>query len=235
MNAGAGPNGLIVVNRGIVEYAANEEEVTLVIAHEIGHQAANHVAAGQRNQAIGALAVILRSAPRTGGCRNAPDERREAPRALFRLERRRRIWHLPRGRESRCQIGERNRLPQETERTGHERARVGVAVCCACQEERRRAEPISDCAGGVYAITHPVELDIHEHDIRALLLRDGNGCLSGACPSDNLMPELDQHVFNEESEKHVILDDKEAQSPSMRCHVAPPCRAMSRSCILVVG
>ena len=44
MNAGAWPNGLIVVNRGIVEYAANEEEVCLVIAHEIGHQAANHVA-----------------------------------------------------------------------------------------------------------------------------------------------------------------------------------------------
>jgi len=61
MNAGAGANGLIVVNRGIVEYAANEEEVALVIAHEIGHQAADHVAAGQRNQAVGSLvgAVLL--------------------------------------------------------------------------------------------------------------------------------------------------------------------------------
>ena len=61
MNAGAGPDGLIVVNRGIVEYAANEEEICLVIAHEIGHQAANHVAAGQRNQQVGALvgAVLL--------------------------------------------------------------------------------------------------------------------------------------------------------------------------------
>lgn len=61
MNAGAGANGLIVVNRGIVEYAANEEEVCLVIAHEIGHQAANHVAAGERNKAVGALigAVLL--------------------------------------------------------------------------------------------------------------------------------------------------------------------------------
>ncbi len=61
MNAGAWPNGLIVVNRGIVEYAANEEEVCLVIAHEMGHQAANHVATSQRNQAVGALvgAILL--------------------------------------------------------------------------------------------------------------------------------------------------------------------------------
>ena len=50
LNAGARPNGLIVVNRGIVEYAANEEEVCMVIAHEMGHQAANHIATGQRNQ-----------------------------------------------------------------------------------------------------------------------------------------------------------------------------------------
>lgn len=61
MNAGAGPNGLIFVNRGVVEYAANEEEVCLVFAHEIGHQAANHVANNQRNQATGALigAVLM--------------------------------------------------------------------------------------------------------------------------------------------------------------------------------
>jgi predicted Zn-dependent protease len=61
LNAGAGDNGLIVVNRGIVEYARNDEEVAVVIAHEIGHQAANHVAAGRRNQQVGALvgAVLL--------------------------------------------------------------------------------------------------------------------------------------------------------------------------------
>jgi predicted Zn-dependent protease len=46
MNGGAGPSGLIVVNRGIVEYATNEDEVAMVIAHEIGHQAADHVATG---------------------------------------------------------------------------------------------------------------------------------------------------------------------------------------------
>ncbi len=61
LNASAGANGLIVVNRGIVEYAANQDEVAMVIAHEIGHQAADHVATGQRNQQVGALvgAVLL--------------------------------------------------------------------------------------------------------------------------------------------------------------------------------
>lgn len=61
MNASAGANGLIVINRGIVEYAANEDEVAMVIAHEIAHQAADHVATGQRNQAVGSLvgAVLL--------------------------------------------------------------------------------------------------------------------------------------------------------------------------------
>ena len=61
LNAGAGANGLIFINKGVVEYAANEDEVALVIAHEIGHQAADHVATGQRNQMIGSLvgAVLL--------------------------------------------------------------------------------------------------------------------------------------------------------------------------------
>jgi predicted Zn-dependent protease len=55
LNAGAMGYGNIVLNRGIVEYASNEEEVCLVVAHEIGHHAANHVARGTRNQMIGAL------------------------------------------------------------------------------------------------------------------------------------------------------------------------------------
>jgi predicted Zn-dependent protease len=61
LNAHAGPNGLIVVNRGIVEYAASQDEVALVIAHEIGHQAADHMATGRRNRHVGALvgAVLL--------------------------------------------------------------------------------------------------------------------------------------------------------------------------------
>ena len=64
MNASAEAIGLILVNRGIVEYAANEEEVCMVIAHEMGHQAANHRATSERNQAVGALigAVLLGAA-----------------------------------------------------------------------------------------------------------------------------------------------------------------------------
>jgi Zn-dependent protease with chaperone function len=55
MNASAMGHGYIVLNRGIVDYAANEEEVCMVVAHEIGHHAANHIARGTRNQMIGAL------------------------------------------------------------------------------------------------------------------------------------------------------------------------------------
>lgn len=82
MNASAGPNGVILVNRGIVEYAANEEEVCLVIAHEMGHQAANHIEAGQRNQAIGAAigAVLLgvAGAAASYGSYNSYDVTRQA-------------------------------------------------------------------------------------------------------------------------------------------------------------
>ena len=61
LNASAGDGGVIVVNRGIVEYARSEDEVALVIAHEIGHQAADHLATARRNQAVGAAvgAVLL--------------------------------------------------------------------------------------------------------------------------------------------------------------------------------
>ncbi len=82
LNAGAYPAGFIVVNRGVVEYAANEEEICLVIAHEIGHQAANHVARGMRNQAVGALigAAVLGAAAAiaTSGSPGSADAMRQA-------------------------------------------------------------------------------------------------------------------------------------------------------------
>ncbi len=53
-NAAAVPNGVIILNRGLVEHAANDEEIAMVIAHEIAHQASNHVAGAQRNRVIGA-------------------------------------------------------------------------------------------------------------------------------------------------------------------------------------
>src|SRR4030095_7606049 len=43
LNAGAMGYGQIVLNRGIVEYANNEEEVCLAVAHEIRHHDANPV------------------------------------------------------------------------------------------------------------------------------------------------------------------------------------------------
>jgi predicted Zn-dependent protease len=64
LNAGSSPNGVIAVNRGVVEYAENEEQICMVIAHEMGHEAANHIATGRRNQTIGAVvgAVLLGAA-----------------------------------------------------------------------------------------------------------------------------------------------------------------------------
>jgi predicted Zn-dependent protease len=80
LNAGAIGYGQIVLNRGIVEYANNEEEVCLVVAHEIGHHAANHVARGARNRMIGAMlgvavvavaGAIAGSNPSAGATRSA--------------------------------------------------------------------------------------------------------------------------------------------------------------------
>lgn len=60
-NAGALDNGVIVLNRGLVESGLGEEELCMVIAHEMVHHAANHVIQGRRNQVIGATlgAVLL--------------------------------------------------------------------------------------------------------------------------------------------------------------------------------
>jgi len=61
LNASAQPNGVVAVNRGVVEYANNEDEIALVIAHEIGHHSANHLVVGKRNQVVGAVigAVLM--------------------------------------------------------------------------------------------------------------------------------------------------------------------------------
>jgi predicted Zn-dependent protease len=80
LNAGAIGYGQVVLNRGIVEYANNEEEVCLVVAHEIGHHAANHVARGAGNRMIGAMlgvavvavaGAIAGSSPGSGATRSA--------------------------------------------------------------------------------------------------------------------------------------------------------------------
>jgi predicted Zn-dependent protease len=55
MNASAMGDGLIVVNRGIVEYARSEDEVAFVLAHEMAHHAADHVRQAGRNTTVGAV------------------------------------------------------------------------------------------------------------------------------------------------------------------------------------
>ena len=64
LNASAMGNGLVLLNRGLVEYGLSEEELCLVIAHEIAHHAADHVGQSVRNQMIGATigAVLLGAA-----------------------------------------------------------------------------------------------------------------------------------------------------------------------------
>ena len=61
MNAYAAEHGRIVVFRGIFETAENEEEVAMVVAHEMGHQIANHMARTERNRIAGQVigAVLL--------------------------------------------------------------------------------------------------------------------------------------------------------------------------------
>lgn len=60
-NAYATGDGLIVIHRGVVEYAQSEDEVAFVIAHEMAHHAANHVRQSRRNTTTGAVigAILL--------------------------------------------------------------------------------------------------------------------------------------------------------------------------------
>ncbi|MFC3126428.1 M48 family metalloprotease [Pseudoroseomonas globiformis] len=62
LNAAATGEGDIIIQRGVAEYARNDDEMAFVIAHEMAHHAANHVqSTTQRAQIGGALAGILAS------------------------------------------------------------------------------------------------------------------------------------------------------------------------------
>jgi Zn-dependent protease with chaperone function len=54
MNAYAGEDGRVVINRGILEYARSDDEVAFVMAHELAHHAANHVRATGDDMSAGA-------------------------------------------------------------------------------------------------------------------------------------------------------------------------------------
>lgn len=55
LNAFAAGADTIVIQKGVLSYAQNDEEVAMVIAHEMGHHAANHIAETKMNAMSGAL------------------------------------------------------------------------------------------------------------------------------------------------------------------------------------
>lgn len=55
LNAYATAGGLVVLNRGLAELTANDEEIAMVLAHELGHHAANHPRNTLSNVRLGGL------------------------------------------------------------------------------------------------------------------------------------------------------------------------------------
>jgi len=60
VNASASGRGNITINAGIVEMARNDDEVALVVGHEMAHHAANHLARRRSNmEAAGAVGAVV--------------------------------------------------------------------------------------------------------------------------------------------------------------------------------
>ena len=59
MNAFAAGESTIVVKKGILRHAENDDEVAMVIAHEMSHHAANHIDETIQNAQTGALAGAI--------------------------------------------------------------------------------------------------------------------------------------------------------------------------------
>lgn len=60
VNASASGRGTITINAGIVEMARNDDEVALVVGHEMAHHAANHIARTRGNMEVaGAVGAVL--------------------------------------------------------------------------------------------------------------------------------------------------------------------------------
>lgn len=55
LNAGATADGRVFLNRGVAELAASDDEIAMVLGHELAHLSANHPIDGKRNAAIGGL------------------------------------------------------------------------------------------------------------------------------------------------------------------------------------
>jgi predicted Zn-dependent protease len=55
----AATGDLIILNRGILRFARSEEEIALVVAHELAHNAMRHIQAMQQNQTMGLVGGAL--------------------------------------------------------------------------------------------------------------------------------------------------------------------------------
>jgi len=55
VNAFTDRNGDIWLHRGLLDYLESDDEIAAVVAHEMGHQIAGHVAASQKHAILGAL------------------------------------------------------------------------------------------------------------------------------------------------------------------------------------
>jgi predicted Zn-dependent protease len=55
VNAFTDEDGQIYLHRGLLDYLETDEEIAAVMAHEMGHQIANHVEESRRSAALGAL------------------------------------------------------------------------------------------------------------------------------------------------------------------------------------
>ena len=55
LNAASTESGYVILNRGLVELTANDDEIAFVLGHELGHHTANHPATGGTNARVGGL------------------------------------------------------------------------------------------------------------------------------------------------------------------------------------
>jgi predicted Zn-dependent protease len=69
VNAFVDEDGHIYLHRGLLDYLESDEEIAAVMAHEMGHQIANHVEESERSILIGALigALLMGGAGVAGG------------------------------------------------------------------------------------------------------------------------------------------------------------------------
>lgn len=75
INAHASGESKVVIQKGILQYAKTDDEIAMVVAHEISHHIANHIEEDRQNAAVGALALGILTAVAVsygGGYNNNP-------------------------------------------------------------------------------------------------------------------------------------------------------------------